>query len=194
MVTFEELTKLRELNKLKSTYRRAKVKERQESVAEHTWGCLMLAKYFGEEMKLNLDMQKVYELLIFHDVAEINIGDVPIATKQELRERENEERENLVKISKGLPKRFGKNVLELSEEFESAKTMEAKFAKIIDCIEANLQGIDNDRRVYWKGWGEETIKRIYQKRFHEVPGFAEFFEDMIKWLLENGYLSERSEV
>ena len=187
---FLELLKLRELNKLKSTYRRTKIGDRHESDAEHSWGCIFLADYFTREMKLKLDKAKVYELLLYHDAAEINIGDVPIVKKETMKNREKEERDNLANICKELPTSFGQHILNTYEEFEKHATREAKFAKCIDCIETLFFGIENTPEYYWKGWTDTVTRKIYAKRFEEFPELKPLFEEMLKWLENNGYFEK----
>lgn len=71
----DELQRIRKLYKLKSVYRDSSVGNRKESSAEHSWSCLMLADYFIEKMNLKIDRIKVYELLMYHDLVEIEAGD-----------------------------------------------------------------------------------------------------------------------
>ena len=66
-----------------------------ESVAEHTWGCCLLALLFlgddadkcvfadsNELQELgNYDLSNIISLLIVHDLGEINGGDVPKGEK-----------------------------------------------------------------------------------------------------------------
>ena len=71
-------TKLRKFNELKSVYRTNSVGGRHESSAEHSWSCLILADYFLNLTKKKIDRLKVYDILIYHDVVEIETGDVNI--------------------------------------------------------------------------------------------------------------------
>lgn len=44
--------------------------QRLESVAEHIYGCLMLAIAIDSEYKLNLDMYKVLKMISLHELEE----------------------------------------------------------------------------------------------------------------------------
>jgi len=77
-VTMKEINAFRILNGLKSAYRLNKVGERRESAAEHSWSCLLLADPFLSSCEEPLDRLKVYELLLYHDVVEIIVGDSPL--------------------------------------------------------------------------------------------------------------------
>ena len=61
-------------------------KKRLESVAEHVYGCLMLALSIDSEYELKLDMYKVLKMLSLHELEEILMGDITLRgsiTKQE---------------------------------------------------------------------------------------------------------------
>jgi putative hydrolases of HD superfamily len=73
-----DIQKLREIYKLKQVYRLNSVGNRKESSAEHTWSCLMLAEFFLEQHS-KLNKSKVFELILFHDLVEIEAGDTQLA-------------------------------------------------------------------------------------------------------------------
>jgi putative hydrolases of HD superfamily len=67
----EIIKRLNKIYELKSVYRFTSVDDRKESVAEHSWSSLILADYFMTTMDIELDKIKVYELIMYHDLAEI---------------------------------------------------------------------------------------------------------------------------
>ena len=78
-------------NKLKEKVRTGWIEveisgKRLESVAEHIFGCLILAIGIDSEYKLNLDMYKVLKMLTLHELEEIIMKDFTIrdnVTKEE---------------------------------------------------------------------------------------------------------------
>ena len=74
----DEINKIKKLYELKKIYRSTKVENRFESSAEHSWSCLILADYFINKYHLNINKQKVFELLLYHDLVEIETGDTPL--------------------------------------------------------------------------------------------------------------------
>lgn len=70
-------------NKLKEKIRSGWIeisieKQRLESVAEHIFGCLILAIGIDSEYKLDVDMYKVLKMLTLHELEEIIMGDLTL--------------------------------------------------------------------------------------------------------------------
>lgn len=69
---------LMEIDKLKGVQRRTKVlgTQRQENSAEHSWhfaiAAMSLAPYAGDDV----DIQRVIQMALLHDIVEIDAGDV----------------------------------------------------------------------------------------------------------------------
>ena len=84
----EEINKLRRLYHLKHVDRFNSVLKRKESSAEHSWSCLILADYFLNLMKdRDIDRLKVYELLLYHDVVEIEAGDIGLLETEKRKDK-----------------------------------------------------------------------------------------------------------
>lgn len=182
-----DIQKLREIYKLKQVYRMNSVGNRKESSAEHTWSCLMLAEFFLEQQH-KLNKSKVFELLLFHDVVEIEAGDHPISPGISREEKMQKEKDAAKSISKKLPKEFGRKYLKLFKEYEEAKTPEAKFAKAIDAFDAELHEMDYKKD--WKGWTEEFLRKSKEKYFADVPIIKKAFEETTKYAKDRGYFDQ----
>ena len=111
--------------------------ERQESIAEHIYGTLILAISIVYEYKLDIDLYKVLKMLTLHELEEIKIGDLTIRdniTKQE----KNKLGEIAVhEITNGLISQ--EEIENLIHEFNDRTTKEAKFCYLIDKIECDFQ-------------------------------------------------------
>ncbi|MBU1111453.1 MAG: HD domain-containing protein [archaeon] len=181
----DEIHKLRKFYQLKNVERVGPVGKRKESPAEHTWSAMILADFFLSQMKEKLDRLKVYELLMYHDVVEIETGDVCIDKEDERACKQVEELKAAKKLKLEFPKILGKKFYDLFMEFEEQKTREAKFAKAVEYLDAEIHFLDY--KEYWKGWDEEKVRRlkgIYHKEFAEIN---EVFEKMLVYARENGY-------
>src|SRR3989338_790984 len=121
----KELQKLRKFYQLKTVYRKNTVTGRKESSAEHSWSCLILADYFLSQMKEKLDRLKVYELLMYHDVVEIEAGDVCISDEEGRKDKNERELQAMHILTKQIPKVLKDKFVALFTEFEAGKTREA---------------------------------------------------------------------
>src|SRR3989338_3903155 len=89
----DEIHRFRILNRLKSIHRLNSVGDRKESSAEHSWSCLLLADFFLSKNDYGLDRLKVYELLMYHDVVEIEAGDTPLHPELKRLDKKEKEQE-----------------------------------------------------------------------------------------------------
>ncbi len=182
----EELHKLRKFYELKNVERTAKVGARRESPAEHTWSALILADYFLNKMKNSkLDRLKVYELLMYHDVVEIEAGDVNLLDEQKRKHKAEREKQAAHVLHQHFPLELGKKFLVLFQEYEEGKTKEARFAKAIDALDAKIHELDY--KEDWKGWTEEFLRKKKGPLFEEFPELKKFFEESLKFCRKEGY-------
>ena len=188
MAFIEDITKLRFLYKLKSVYRFSSQDDRKESAAEHTWSSLVLADFFLSRMNESLNRQKVFDLLLYHDVAEIIADDTPLHPEMSRSGKEDREWQAIEEIKSKLPKRDGRRVLALFSEFEAQKSREAMFAKAIDALDAEIHELDY--KADWKGWDEAFLRRHKQHLVRPFPELNEAFEELLTWQKENGYFDQ----
>jgi putative hydrolase of HD superfamily len=178
----DEINKFRILNKLKSVYRFNSVDNRKESSAEHSWSALMLADMY---MTKELDRLKVYELLMYHDVVEIEAGDTPFHPEMS-RDGKKEKEEKAIKIlKKQLPRKLSGKFIKLVKEFEDRKTIEARYAKAIDTLDAAIHELDY--RKDWKGWTKEFLVKNKSKYFDDFPELKKAFDTIIQHLVDEKY-------
>jgi putative hydrolase of HD superfamily len=126
--------------KLKGLYRQGWIKsgvslEICESVAEHSFGCALLALVISSEYRPELDSKKVAIMALIHDLGEAHVGDV----FQINRQKNSEELLAVEKIFSKL--KFGQKYIDLWKEFEEGKSEESIFVRQVDKIELLLQGM-----------------------------------------------------
>lgn len=129
-------------NKLKKRLRQGwldvKISEnRVESIAEHIYGCLILAITINEEFKLKLNMEHILKMLTLHELEEIIIGDLSFLSKVTKEEKIIMGKKAVKKITDGLINQS--DIEDLLNEFNERTTKEAKFAYHIDKLEADFQ-------------------------------------------------------
>ena len=136
---------LRAAERLKTAKRSAHTTAgEQESVAEHTWRLCLMAMLLAPEFP-EADLARLLEICLVHDLAEAVNGDVP-APEQERRRAAGlptgkgaEERRDLVRLVQPLPEPLRAELMALWDEYDAARTPEAKLAKAMDKLETILQ-------------------------------------------------------
>lgn len=184
----EEIQKLKILNRLKSVYRANSVDDRKESAAEHTWSALMLADYYSSIVSQNLNKLRVYELLMYHDVVEILAGDTPLDPNNEITDQREKELTAAETLRGELPSSLQSKFWKLFTEFEEGRTVEARFARAIDTLDAIIQELDY--REDWVGWSKEFLVSKKEKHFKEFPELLQEFHQIVEHLEAEGYFND----
>ena len=145
-------------------------RQRVESVAEHIYGTCILAIAIDSEFDLNIDIYKVVMMMVLHEIEEVKIGDLTPFDKTTAEEKRIIGKQAVEEVLSPLTK--GINYIELIEEFEKLETKEAKFAKMCDKLEPDLQA-----KIYCE---EKSIEMYNDKNEHLLQ------DDKIKRLIEKG--------
>lgn len=125
-------------NKLRTGWVEIEInKDRTESIADHVYGCLILALAIDSEYKLNLDMLKVLKILTLHELEEILMPDYTIRSGLTKKEKNKRGMICASKVIEGLIKEDEINKLLL--EFNERNTKEAIFCHLVDKIECDFQ-------------------------------------------------------
>lgn len=109
---------------------------RKESVAEHSWRTALMAMLLAGEAD-GVDLPKVVQMCILHDLGEAVTGDIPSFEKTQadaLREHAA-----LFRLLDKLPEPLSTQWRALFLEMEQQQTPEAKLYKALDKLEAVLQ-------------------------------------------------------
>lgn len=186
LFVLEETRKIQYLYGLKTEIRYAYERHEDvhtESVAEHVYAMHVLASYFLplEDSDKKLDWQKVYEMITFHDIDEVETGDMIGYLKTDaIRASEAAAAMRVIKRS---PEVIKQHIQAVLEEYEALTTSEALFVKAIDRCEPifhlfNEEGKKIFERNKTTREQSEGLKRPYVqnlpylKRFFEVTGEA----------------------
>jgi putative hydrolases of HD superfamily len=130
---------LGEAERLKNVYRTSWTSGGQpESVASHTWRLCLMAlvceRHFPE-----IDIGRLLKLCIVHDLGEAIGGDIPAIYQQEGAPKAAQEREDLLTLVTPLPEAIRDDIIALWDEYEAARSPEARVAKALDKLETMLQ-------------------------------------------------------
>ncbi len=135
---------LHEAEKLKSILRHSWLSSgRRESTAEHTWRMALMAILLRPYLKNNPDLSKTLRMVLVHDLVEVYAGDIPAWARDKSRKRAAED-QAMKKLSKILNNKQGQDLYRLWKEYQNSQTLEAKFAKALDRLEAKLQHQEAD--------------------------------------------------
>lgn len=109
---------------------------RHESVAEHSWRLCLFAWLLRDEFP-HLDMGKVLEMCLIHDLGEAFTGDIPSFEKTEA----DTDREDtaLAQWVATLPEPYCSGMAELYAEMNMLESEESKLYKALDKMEAVIQ-------------------------------------------------------
>ena len=135
----EYLSILAQAARLKTMTRHCWTQEdRKESVADHSWRITLMAMLLtGVEEFSDVDMNRVMEMCLVHDLGECFTGDIPTFLKTNADEQWEEQL--LFDWVRSLPEPYATRLNDLYAEMEALETQEAKIYKALDKMEAVLQ-------------------------------------------------------
>ncbi len=142
----KQLAFLREIDRLKAVVRQSPLldKSRKENSAEHSWHLAMYALVLSEYASGPVDTARVMQMLLLHDIVEIDVGDIPIHGTAGHDIQAAKETAAAARLFGLLPDPQGEALLALWHEFERAETDDARFAKALDRFQPLLINIFTD--------------------------------------------------
>jgi 5'-deoxynucleotidase YfbR-like HD superfamily hydrolase len=149
---------LAEADKLKTIERRTPLTDasRRENSAEHSWH-LAIAALALTEYADDVDVLRVLELVAVHDLVEIDAGDTFAYDRDADAHRTKADRERAAaaRIFGLLPVDQAARLHALWDEFEMARTPEARFANALDRLQALVQNM----KAGGGSWVEHRVTR-----------------------------------
>lgn len=180
MKDFERLEKqldfIREIDKEKQIFRQTYLSDgkRKENDAEHAWHMAVMAFLLKEYANEEIDVLKTMQMILIHDVVEIDAGDTYAydeAAKATQREREEKAAARLFGL---LPEDQGQEMLALWEEFEAGDTKEAKFARTLDNFQPMMLNDATDGRAWVEH--EVAVSKILKRNERTPRGSKDLWE------------------
>jgi putative hydrolases of HD superfamily len=138
-----QLTFLREIDRLKTVVRQSPLldRSRRENSAEHSWHLAMYAMLLHEYAAERVNVARVIQMLLLHDIVEVDAGDTPIHSALSKQDQAELEEKAAARLFGLLPPVQGGALLDLWHEFENAETDDARFAKALDRFQPLLVNI-----------------------------------------------------
>ena len=174
----EYLEILHVAEKLKDTPRHCTTSNRRtESVAEHSWRISLMAFLLKHEFK-DVDINKVVDMCLIHDLGECFTGDIPTFIKTD--EDRDVEDSLLNKWVKSLPTDVSNELMSLYEEMEVQETKEAKLYKSLDKLEALIQHNESPLDT----WSENEFELNKTYAFDTVA-YSDWLTELREAILED---------
>jgi putative hydrolase of HD superfamily len=182
-----------EIDRLKSINRRNYISDgaRNENDAEHSWYFAMAALLLAEYSNEKIDMQKVIQMALIHDIVEIDAGDTFIYDEKAKKHQHDKEQKAAKRIFGLLPDEQKKFMYDIWNEFEENITKESKFARSIDRLVAILLNDISDG----KAWKEHNIEysQVYEVNKRIAEGSSKLWalvEKIINKAADEGKLDK----
>ncbi len=178
MNTREFLNILHVAERLKDTTRHCTTsKRRVESVAEHSWRVSLMATLLRSEFQ-DVDIDKVVNMCLIHDLGECFTGDIPTFNKSD-QDRDIEDA-LLDEWIESLPKEVSDYMKAIYTEMKAQETMESKLYKSLDKLEALIQHNESPLDT----WSENEYELNKTYAFENVE-FSEWLMELRKDILRD---------
>lgn len=112
---------------------------KSQSVSEHIYNMMTLCQYFLplEDPENKLDKARLNQLVLWHDIEEIETGDVPKHYKT--LKHEEAAVSAFDQTLQKVPANLRESIQSVYAEYESRETPESRFVKALDATEANIE-------------------------------------------------------
>ncbi|MBQ8967619.1 HD domain-containing protein [Ruminococcus sp.] len=173
----EYLRILHTAERLKDTMRHCTTsKGRTESVAEHSWRLTLMAFLLKHEFK-DIDIGRVMDMCVIHDLGECFTGDIPTFSKTD-DDRKTED-DLLREWLTSLPEDISADMISLCEEMEKQETKEARLFKSLDKLEALIQ--HNESPLDTWSENESELNKTYA---FDTVSYSEWLTELRKAILD----------
>ncbi|MCL6264477.1 HD domain-containing protein [Craterilacuibacter sp. RT1T] len=152
-----------EIDQLKNVIRQSPLldQSRKENSAEHSWHLAMYALLLKDYAEEEVDISRVIQMLLIHDIVEVDVGDMPIHQTSSGGSQEVLEDVAAIRLFGMIPGMQGTELLALWREFEQSISADAKFAKALDRVQPLLINIRTDGGT----WTENgvTLEQVLER-------------------------------
>jgi len=182
-----------EIDKLKQILRQSALMDgsRLENDAEHSWHFAMMAMILAEHAKEKVDVCRVVQMALIHDIVEIDAGDTFVYDEAAMATKTQREARAAERLFPILPPDQSAWLRALWDEFEAGQTAEACFAGALD----RLCGLLSNYQTQGGGWKRHGVsaERIRARNSHiaeGAPALWELAQEFIAEAVEQGWIEE----
>ncbi len=136
--------------RMKIIYRTVKVStlDRGESDAEHSWHLALLLMLLEKELPAEINILKLYKMLLIHDLVEVYAGDTSVYDTVGRLDKAEREAKAAETLFSQLPSDLKEEFFALFHEFEARETLEANIAKALDKLHPLMQNLSSEGTDY----------------------------------------------
>ena len=182
-----------EIDRLKTVLRQNYLVDgsRRENTAEHSWHVTLMAMVLSEHAAAPVDRARVLELLLVHDLVEIDAGDTFAYDSQGSETKLAREQAAAERIFGLLPEAQARQLRELWDEYESAQTAEARFALSLDRLMPMLHNALSEGRA-WRANGviADKVRQRAESITRGSPALGALARELIESSVAAGYLAD----
>lgn len=181
-----------EADKLKQILRQTLVsggEGRRENDAEHSWHLGLMALTLREYAAQPVELLRVVEMLLIHDLVEIDAGDTFVYDEAAQASKAEREERAAVRIFGLLPADQAARVRGLWEEFEARQTPEARYAAALDRYQPLLLNFATEGAA-WRRHGVRRAQVIERNRHIEegAPALWAAASELIEEAVRRGWI------
>lgn len=154
-------------------------KSRRENDAEHSWHIAVMAMLFKEYVKEPVDVGRVVQMCVVHDLIEIYAGDTFAYDEKGNMDKEERERLAADKLFSLIPEEQGKMIRDLWEEFDAMETADSKYAACMDRLQPFYHNTLTDGHTWVEG---NATRAAVEKRMAVIK---DFMPEVYKWMDKN---------
>lgn len=133
--------------------------DRRENDAEHSWHLALMVMLLAEYADEPIDAGHAMKLVVIHDLVEIHAGDSPVFDPAAVLGQQEREDAAADRLFAQLPDDQAQWVRALWDEFEAARTPEARFCKAMDRLQPMLLNWLNRGGTWQMPGATETTAR-----------------------------------
>jgi putative hydrolase of HD superfamily len=183
---------LLEADRLKEVFRRTVLtrSRRRENDAEHSWHlCLCVLVLAEHAAGARLDVLRVLQMVILHDLVEIDAGDTFAYDTAAMADQHEREARAADRIFGSLPEDQARAFRSLWDEFEARQTAEARFAAAVDRFQPMLLNANTEGHA-WREHGV-TYPQVMARNAHVAqgaPAVWAYAARMVEEAVDKGHL------
>lgn len=189
----QQLQFVAEADRLKTVLRQTRLIDgsRRENSAEHSWHLALMAVVLAEYAPVGTDLARVLEMLVLHDMIEIEAGDTFAYDAGAYRDKEAREQAAATRTFGLLPDDLNRRLRALWEEFEAGLTDEARFANALDRLQPLLLNFRSGGGTWTRhNISREQVLRRMQPIEQAAPELWPFVLGLVNEACKQGFLTD----